>query len=88
MTGSRPPRVTLRIDRITSDRPGIDRAALEAALRQQIAARIAGGGMAALGPAGDRGVQGASLPAGPSPMPARLARAVLQGVTRRTGGTG
>lgn len=88
MTGPGP-RVTLRIDRIIADRPGIDRAALAAALHAQITARLAAGGVAALGRGGARAAQAARLPLGSGPVAARLAQTVLDSAAGRgNGGTG
>ena len=43
-------RITLRIDRVVLDRPGLTHAALAEALRSEIAALVAREGVAALGP--------------------------------------
>ncbi|MCB1314075.1 MAG: hypothetical protein KDK29_20275 [Sedimentitalea sp.] len=59
-------RITLRIDRVVLDRPGLTHAALAEALRSEIAALVAREGVAALGP-GRSLAQGAGrVAAGPA----------------------
>jgi hypothetical protein len=47
-------RITLRIDRIVADHPGLDRAALEQALRAEIGRLVTAEGPAAIGRGGHR----------------------------------
>jgi hypothetical protein len=73
-------RINLRIDRVVSDRPGLDRAALEQALRLEIARTVAGQGIAALGRSRDRPLIRADLPRGNGPLAPRVAAAALKAV--------
>lgn len=73
-------RLTIRIDRIVADRPGLDRAALEQALAAEFGRRIAAEGAAACGAGGLRSQVGVTLSAGREPLPARIASAVAKAV--------
>ena len=73
-------RITLRIDQIVSDRPGLDRTVLAAALRREIGQLVAGEGSAALGKAGYRRRVQTDLPAGKSALAPRVAAAAVRAV--------
>lgn len=79
-------RVSLRIDRIVCDRPGLERAGLEAALRREVAALLARRGDKAPTTAGECARLKATLPRGAAPTPAGVARAALGAVARPRGG--
>ena len=73
-------RITLRIDQIVSDRPGLDRAALEAALRREVGQLVARDGTAALGKNSYRQHVQTGLPAGKSGLASRVATAAVRTV--------
>jgi hypothetical protein len=73
-------RVRLRVDRVFCDRPGLDRAALEQALRREIAGLVAGQGIAALGQARERPRVHADMPGGSGPLIPRAAAAIVKAV--------
>ena len=78
------PRVTLRIDRVVTDRP-LDRQALAEALRHEIAALVTAEGATALGPGRALGqLAGGRIgaPAAPAATARAVARATL-GALRR-----
>lgn len=74
-------RLTIRIDRIVADRPGLDRAALEQALAAEFGRRLAAEGAGAFGAGGLRSRLGVTLSPGRGSLPARIASAVAKGVT-------
>lgn len=73
-------RITLRVDRIVCDRPGLDRAVLEQALRKEIAGLVAGQRIAALGQARNRPWVRTDMPAGNGPLAPRVAAAAIKAV--------
>ena len=80
MTRTPPLRIALSIDRITCDRPGLDRAALEAALRREVSRHVAEGGVGALGPGGARTQARVTLAPGKGPIAGRVAAAAVKAV--------
>jgi len=76
MTGQGP-RIALRIDRIVAHRPGLDRAALEAALRQEVEHALSTGGAEAFGQGGYRPRVRATLPEDKSALSVRVASAAI-----------
>jgi|GEM_PF-3144746 len=60
----KPVRITLRIDEIIADRPGLDRATLERALHRELGRLIVGEGAKAFGEARRRPEVRTTLPAG------------------------
>lgn len=81
------PRITLRIDRITIDNPGLDQSALETALRDEIARRISAPGTAgSFGPDSYRPQVRAALPApAEGALAKRVAAATIGGLNPRLG---
>lgn len=73
-------RVRLRIDRITIDQPGLDRAALETEMRHEIGRLLSEQGTDALGSGGYRAQVRADLPAGTGTLTARVAAATAKAV--------
>lgn len=76
------PRITLRIDRIVAHRSGLDRAALEKALRQEVKRTLSAGGVEALGQGGYRPRVRATLPEGKGAPAARVASAAIGAVRK------
>jgi len=73
-------RITLRIDRIVSAGPGLDRALLEAALRREIAELVAREGVGVLGQGGHRQRVQADLSPDPGALAPRVAAAAIKAV--------
>jgi hypothetical protein len=76
----KPARVTLSIDRITTDRPGLDRTALEAALRDEVRRLIAGPEAAALHLGSSRAELRTDLPPVKGTLSSRVATATINAV--------
>ena len=79
------PRITLSIDRIVCDRPGLNRAALETALHSEISRLVTEKGLGALGTSGSRTQVRTTLPQGQGQIVKRVAAATVKAV--KTGGT-
>jgi hypothetical protein len=73
-------RVRITIDRIVADTPGLDRAALERAIRAEVTRTLASGGAGAFGSGGTRAEAGGALAPGTAPLPARVAAAAVRAV--------
>lgn len=71
-------RICLRIDHVTADTPGLERRALEDALRAEIARHTASGSPQAFGQGRYRPVARAQLPSGNAPLAGRVAEATLK----------
>lgn len=78
---AKPPKVTLRIDRIVTDQPGLEGAALQAALQDAVREALAAKGAAAFGTGGHHRQREASLPEGNGPLHARIAAATVKAVS-------
>jgi hypothetical protein len=74
------PRITLKIDQITSDQPSLDRATLEAALRTEIAASLGTPGADFVGSGSYRSSARAAMPTGAGPLAVRVAAATMNAV--------
>ncbi|AUH64199.1 hypothetical protein [Paracoccus zhejiangensis] len=74
-------RITLRIDRIVTDGPGLDRAALERAIRAELTRTAVTGGAGAFGAGRARPLVSATLQKGGGPLTAQVAAAVATAVT-------
>lgn len=76
----KPPKVTLRIDRIVTDQPGLEGAALQAALQDAVREVLAAQGAEAFESGGQHRHREATLPEGNSPLHARIAAAAIKAV--------
>ncbi|WP_299844389.1 hypothetical protein [uncultured Paracoccus sp.] len=74
-------RVTLHIDRIVADGPGLDRAALERAIRAELTRMTATGGAGAFGAGHARPLVSATLQKGGGPLTKQVAAAMAKAVT-------
>ena len=72
--------ITVTIDRIVSDDPSLDRAALMRALRAEIQARLQAGGT--LGAAGARESESVQAVRSARSVPEQIAQATLRGLRR------
>ena len=75
------PRIRLRIDRITIDRPGLDRHTLEAALHREISRLVAGHGIGAFGSGASRDRAQAEAATGGGSLAERVASATVKAAT-------
>ena len=75
------PRIRLRIDRITIDRPGLDGNVLEAALHREISRLVADHGIAAFGSGARRDHAQAEVATGSGPLAERVASATVKAAT-------
>ena len=73
-------RITLRIDRVVVDQPGLTRDALDSALRAAIKTHLAERGTAAFF-GGARATASAQMPKAAGALPMRVASAALKAVT-------
>lgn len=78
-------RITLRIDRIVTDQPGIDRQAIERALRAELVRSLATHGPGVLGAGRDLRVVRASLGQSVDPVATRIAAATMRALSPRGG---
>ncbi len=76
----RAPRLTVRIDRITSDRSGLDRRALAEALREELGRALSSSGPDGFGPSSTRPTVRSSLAAGEGSLASRVASTVNKAV--------
>jgi len=74
------PQLTLRIDHVIADRPGLDQAALENSLRDELGRLLADQGVLSLGRGGYRPQVEADLPLGQGSLAARVASATVKAV--------
>ena len=74
-------RVTLQIDRIVADGPGIERAALERAIRAELTQMATARGAGAFGTGRARPLVSATLQKGGGPLTTQVAAAVAKAVT-------
>ncbi|NVO58269.1 hypothetical protein HW561_21005 [Rhodobacteraceae bacterium B1Z28] len=75
MTG---PRITLRIDRIVSDTPGLERAALAAAIRDEVGTVVARDGTGSLGTSRNMAFGKGVVQGGKAPLAQRVGRATVK----------
>ncbi|MFA0811106.1 hypothetical protein [Microbulbifer epialgicus] len=78
----KPRRIVLRIDRITVDNPGLDRMALEAALRREVAGALAVHKMGKLSTSSYRERLQAKLPAGKIALHDKIANTIAREINR------
>ena len=76
----RAPRLTVRIDRITIDRSGLDQRALAEALRKELGRTLTRSGPDGLGPSSNRPTVRSSLAAGDGSLASRVASTVSKAV--------
>ena len=74
-------RITLRIDRIVAEGAGLDRAALDRAIRAELTQMAATGGAGAFGKGPARPLVSATLQKSGGPLTAQVAAAVAKAVT-------
>lgn len=74
-------RIRLRIDRIVTDQPGIDRLGIERALRAELARSLATHGTGVLGPGRDLPVVRESLGQSVDPVATRIAVATMRALS-------
>lgn len=77
-------RLRLRIDRIVADSPGIDRQALERALRAELVRMVAASGSGTFDTGGTLPLVRATLAPAGGPLPARIAAAAIRAVAARS----
>lgn len=75
------PNVTVRIDRITSDQPGLESAALQAALLDEVRRVLAIQGAPAFGNGGHHSQKQATLSEGSGALHTRIAAATIKAVS-------
>ncbi len=76
------PKISLRIESILTDQPGLSRKELQAALHREISTVIAEQGPAALGQSAARASSRGTVSLGASPLSARVASATLKAVMK------
>lgn len=75
------PRITLKIDRIVADQPGLTRRALERELHGALAAHFEAHGVEGFGAGSHRAVARGSVDAGQGASPVSVAQAAVKAVT-------
>jgi hypothetical protein len=79
MIGSK---ITLRIDRVVTDQPGLSRTDLNAALHQEITRLVSERGLATFGQSTSLAASRGTVSNGKATLPARVAAATLKAVTK------
>lgn len=76
-----PPNVTIRIDRIVSDQPGLEGPALQASLQDEVRRVLAAQGASAFGNGRQDAKAQATLPGGNGALHTRIAAATIKAVS-------
>ena len=76
-----PAKITVRIDRILSDQPTLENAALQAALQAEISRIVTTGGPTAFGASSDHSQKEVPLPDGNDALATRIAAATVKAVS-------
>lgn len=75
------PNVTVQIDRIISNQPGLESGALQVALQAEVSRVLAAQGSSAFGTGSDHAQRQATLPQGNGALHTRIAAATIKAVT-------